>query len=99
MRDHARFADGEPVIAADVVFTFETAMTSAGLVDLTMVERVEVRGPHEVRITLKRPWIAFTRQLTTLGSGPFRFVGWHLGQQLVVAPNPHGLAAKFPSSG
>ncbi len=113
LRDDASFADGEPVTAEDVVFTFETAMAAAGLVDLTMVERVEARDPHHVRIILKRPWITFTRQLTTLGivpahaygpdygkapfgSGPFRFVGWQPGQQLVVAPNPYWYGGKIP---
>ena len=55
-----RWHDGQPFTADDVVFTWETTMNaktpSPYKSDFLDVDRVEARGPHEVRISYKRPY-------------------------------------------
>ena len=55
-----RWHDGQPFTADDVVFTRETTMNaktpSPYKSDFLDVDRVEARGPHEVRISYKRPY-------------------------------------------
>jgi peptide/nickel transport system substrate-binding protein len=114
IRADARFADGRPVTAEDVAFTFETAKTAGGRADVTLVTATKVLAPDRLQIVLSRPQITFTRQMMALGilpkhaygpdygekpmgSGPFRFVEWKKGQQLIVEPNPfwHGGKVAF----
>ena len=104
LREGVKFADGKPLTAEDVIYTFETAKKSAGLIDLNVVESVRAPNPSTVEIKLKEPRITFLNRLTTLGivpkhayndafgntpmgSGPFKFVSWSKGQQLIVEPN------------
>nr|MDJ1009326.1 extracellular solute-binding protein [Paracoccaceae bacterium] len=54
LRPEARFADGEPVTADDVVFTFETLKAEGSplyRITLQDVETVEALGAHRVRIS------------------------------------------------
>ena len=55
-----RWHDGKPMTAADVVFTWETTVNpktpSPYKSDFQDVERVEVVGPHDVRVVYKRPY-------------------------------------------
>ena len=57
LRPEARFSDGSPLTAEDVVFSYETFLTK-GLTDFRTVlsekvETVEVLGPHRVKFTFK----------------------------------------------
>ena len=106
LRDGVKFADGKPLTAEDVAFTFQTGKSSAGLVDLSALESATAVDAKTVQLRLKKPQITFTHIMTTLGivpkhaygdgyakapvgSGPFKFVSWSAGQQLIVEPNPH----------
>ncbi len=111
LRTDAKFADGVPVTADDVVFTFQTAKTAGGRADVTLVKSIAALAPNRVRIELTEPRVTFFRQLSTLGilpkhayspdyavkpmgSGPFKFVEWRKGEQLVVEPNPYWYGGK-----
>lgn len=106
IRDDAKFADGQPLTAEDVAFTFDTAKKADSTVDLTNMASAKALNPTTVEITLHKPQVTFTHLLATLGivpkhayadgygeapvgSGPFKFVSWSKGQQLIVEPNPH----------
>ena len=106
IRDDAMFADGQPLTAEDVAFTYETARGAASTVDLTNLASAKATNTNTIEITLNQPQVTFTHILSTLGivpkhaykegyadtpigSGPFKFVSWTKGQQMIVEPNPH----------
>ncbi|NTW40274.1 MAG: ABC transporter substrate-binding protein, partial [Cellulomonadaceae bacterium] len=67
LREGATFQDGTPVTSADVVFTYQTAMTDpesrlGGY--LSSVTSVEATGDLEVTFTLSAPYAPFDRQTT-----------------------------------
>ncbi|MFQ5437387.1 MAG: extracellular solute-binding protein [Paracoccaceae bacterium] len=70
MRPEARFSDGTPVTAEDVVFSFNV-LWDKGLptfkVTLRDFERVEALGPHRVKYTFKSG--ANTRELPMVAAG------------------------------
>ncbi len=70
IRSDARFSDGEPLTAADVVFTFNQAKRNAGLVDLTVLDWAIATGKYSVELRLKYPQITFINRLVTLGIVP-----------------------------
>lgn len=57
LRPEARFSDGSPLTAEDVLFSYETFLAK-GLTDFRTVlaekvEKAEVLGPHQIRFTFK----------------------------------------------
>ncbi|QKV19124.1 ABC transporter substrate-binding protein [Oricola thermophila] len=67
LRSGASFHDGSPVTAADVVFTYETAMNDpasrlGGY--LGQIETVKAVSDHEVEFRLKSSFAPFDRQVT-----------------------------------
>lgn len=105
IRDDARFSDGTPLTARDVAFTFEQGKTSAGGLDLSVLDSASATDDRTVVFRLKKPWITFVENFLTLGilpaasygpdygrhpigSGPYRFVSWREGEQLIVERNP-----------
>lgn len=57
MRPEARFSDGSPLTAEDVVFTFEMMKTKGQLryrAYFGDIETVEALGPHEVKFTFRQ---------------------------------------------
>ena len=106
IRDGVKFADGQPLTAEDVAFTYETGKQDGGTLDLHNMESAKALDAATVEIKLKKPHITFVSNLASIGivpkhaypadyadkpmgSGPFQFVKWDKGQQLVVEPNPH----------
>ena len=104
LRDSIQFSDGKPLTADDVVFTFETAKSSASLVDLTNLDKVNKIDNRTVEFVLKKRNYTFMHHLLTLGivpkhaysasysekpigSGPYQFVQWDKGQQLILKAN------------
>ena len=60
LHENVRWHDGKPFSASDVVFTWETTMNpktpSPYKSDFQDVEKVEARGPNQVRVTYRRPY-------------------------------------------
>jgi len=60
LNEGVKWHDGKPFSASDVVFTFETTMDaktpSPYKSDFQDVDKVEARGPNQVRVTYKRPY-------------------------------------------
>jgi len=57
LRPEARFNDGRPVTAADVVFSYQTLLKQGHpqyRTSLQEVQRVDLLGPHRVRFVFKR---------------------------------------------
>ena len=70
IRDDAKFSDGQPLTAEDVVFTYETAKKAASAVDLTAMESVRALSPTQVEFKLSRPWSVFLETAASLGIVP-----------------------------
>ena len=70
IRDDAKFSDGQPLTAEDVVFTYETAKKAASAVDLTAMESVRALSSTQVEFKLSRPWSVFLETAASLGIVP-----------------------------
>jgi peptide/nickel transport system substrate-binding protein len=105
LRKDAKFSDGKPLTAADVVYTYETAAQSGSVVDLNILKSAQAADEYTVKFSLKQPRSTFINIAACLGivpkhahnkdyaekpigSGPFKFVQWDKGQQLIVEANP-----------
>jgi peptide/nickel transport system substrate-binding protein len=105
IRDDAKFSDGVPLTAEDVVYTFATAAESGSVIDLSILANVVSLDTHRVEFTLAKPQSTFIHSLIStgivpqhahgpgyaerpLGSGPYTFVQWDKGQQLIIEANP-----------
>jgi len=102
LREGIRFGNGRELRPADVVFSINTA-ANAGFPGLGRIERVEVSGPREVRITLSEldpeflPYLTVgivpednpDRERNPIGSGPFMIEHYAPQQFLRLARNPH----------
>ena len=79
IREDAKFSDGQPLTAADVVFTYETTMQKASAADLTMLDRVEATDNYTVVFYLKHPWSTFPFHLSEVGIVPKHAYGENYG--------------------
>ncbi len=70
LRKDVRFSDGKPLTAKDVAFTFNTAATSGGKVDLSYLKRADVVGDYTVSLSLKHRRSTFINILVSLGIVP-----------------------------
>lgn len=70
LRDGVRFADGTPLTAEDVAYTFNTAAKAGGRADLSALEVATALDAHTVTLRLKVPRITLLDQLLTLGIVP-----------------------------
>ncbi len=80
MRPEARFSDGSPLTAADVVFSYETlrdkGLPSFRAVIQKQIESAEALGPHRVKFTFKKG--VPTRDLPqTAGGLPIFSKAWY----------------------
>ncbi|MDQ7733993.1 ABC transporter substrate-binding protein [Halomonas sp. SpR1] len=70
LRDDARFADGTPLTAEDVAYTFHAAAKAGGRADLSSLDHAQAVDEHTVTLHLRAPRITFVDQLMTLGIVP-----------------------------
>ncbi len=70
IRKDVVFSDGTPLTAKDVAYTFNTAITAGGTLDLTVLDKAEAVDEHTIRFTLKTPDINFIQHFITLGIVP-----------------------------
>lgn len=70
IRDDVKFSDGTPLTAKDVQFTFETAKKNVSIVDLTELERVEVKDEYRIEFVLKEAQSTFIHTLVSTGIVP-----------------------------
>ena len=79
LRTDAKFTDGEPVTAADVAFTFNTAKTSQSSLDLTFLDTVEAVDETTVVFTLTKPTSSFLNTVASVGIVPEHAYGPNYG--------------------
>lgn len=70
LKSGVKFSDGQPLTAADVQYTYETAAKSGSSIDLSNMGRVEADGELTVRFTLKEPQSTFAQMLVSTGIVP-----------------------------
>lgn len=71
LRDDALFTDGEPLTAADVAFTVNSAVASATFEgDLSMVDEAVATSDYAVELHLNKPYNALLYTLAVLGIVP-----------------------------
>ncbi|AYD03676.1 ABC transporter substrate-binding protein [Neorhizobium sp. NCHU2750] len=74
LRHDIRFHDGSPLTAEDVVFSvnriIDPKFASPQLSQFNRIDKAEASGPHEVTLTLKRPYPALLAALTNLSIVP-----------------------------
>lgn len=89
IRDDAYFTDGEPVTAADVAFTLETAKAAQGSVDLTYMERAEAVDDTTLVVTLSKPTSVFLNTLASIGIVPEHAYSDSYGTNPAVGSGPY----------
>ncbi|GIH24588.1 nickel ABC transporter substrate-binding protein [Acrocarpospora phusangensis] len=75
LRDNARWSNGEPVTAQDVIFTYETLKKDGTRFDLTFLDRMEARDGSHVDFHLKEPRSTFVSQLSDIPILPAKHYG------------------------
>jgi peptide/nickel transport system substrate-binding protein len=122
LRPNVKFADGSPLTAEDVLFTYARVpkvpnSPSSYSLYLSTVEKVEAPDPMTVRITTKGPSPVLLANLSMVpimshkaaagpapegkttvelnrgdglvGTGPYKFVSWKRGAEIVFERNEH----------
>ncbi len=122
LRPNAKFSDGSPVTAEDVVFTLDRVpkvpnSPSSFKVYMQKIEKVEAVDPQTVRITTSELYPLLATNMVGLpimsakaasgpapegktttelnagdglvGAGPYKFVSWKRGAEIVFERNPH----------
>jgi peptide/nickel transport system substrate-binding protein len=105
IRNDVKFHDGVALTAEDVAFTFNTATSAGGSVDLSMLEKATAIDDDTVEFELNDNQATFINKLAVIGivpehaydenygqnpigSGPYEFVQWDKGQQVILEANP-----------
>lgn len=70
LRTDAKYSDGNPVLATDVEYTFNTAKKSQSTLDLHNLENCKATGAFEVTFTLSSPNSTFKNTLASIGIVP-----------------------------
>ena len=70
IRQDAIFHDGTPVMAKDVVYTFNEAARASGRTDVTVLREAVATGPFSLELRLRVPQVTFVNRLATLGIVP-----------------------------
>ncbi len=84
IREDVKFSNGQQLTAEDVVFTFNTAKTSGGKVDLSRMISANKTGEYSLTLNLSKPDSTFINRLITLGIVP------HDKYSLTYGRNPIG---------
>lgn len=70
IRKDAKFSDGKPLTARDIVFTFYKTKERASASDLSMLDSVTASDDYTVTFRLVKPWSTFPYTLTEVGIVP-----------------------------
>lgn len=70
IRDDVKFTDGEPLTAADVAFTYNTAKDASSVSDFTMLDRAEAVDDATVVFHMARPFSIWPYTMATVGIVP-----------------------------
>lgn len=70
LRADATFTDGQPVTAADVAYTFNTAAEQGGLTDVTALDEAVATDADTVELRLDQPRSTFVNRMISLGIVP-----------------------------
>jgi peptide/nickel transport system substrate-binding protein len=70
IREDVVFSDGEPLTAQDVAYTFNTAASSGGLTDVTVLDEAVALDDTTIQLRLQEPQSTFINRLITLGIVP-----------------------------
>lgn len=70
IRNDVVFADGEPLTAVDVAYTFNQAGESGGLTDVTVLDEAVAIDDTTVELRLREPQSTFVNRLISLGIVP-----------------------------
>ncbi len=103
LRGDVLFSDGKPLTSEDVKFTFDTAASNGAAIDLTNLASVEagpnevifkLKKPQSTFVyflittgIVPKHAYSSTYAEKPIGSGPYTFVQWDRGQQLIVEAN------------
>ncbi|WP_138752065.1 ABC transporter substrate-binding protein [Paenibacillus sinopodophylli] len=103
LRSDVTFSDGERLTSEDVKFTFDTSASNGSAIDLTNLASVsagpdevvfQLKEPQSTFIyylittgIVPKHAYSATYAEQPIGSGPFTFVQWDRGQQLIVEAN------------
>ncbi len=70
LRPTAKFWNGTPVTAQDVVWTWHKVLNPKAVNNFTLVsvKAVQALNPHTVKVTLKYPWAPFLNDITLWGA-------------------------------
>ncbi|MGB3375974.1 MAG: ABC transporter substrate-binding protein [Microbacterium sp.] len=66
LRENAKWSTGEPVLASDVVFTYELLKDDGTRFDLSFVDAIVAVDDHSVEIRLSEPRSTFVSQLSEI---------------------------------
>ena len=75
LRDDARWSNGEPVTAQDVVFTYELLKKDATQFDLSNVRKITAGDEKHVSLQLEQPRSTFVSQLSEIPILPKDYYG------------------------
>lgn len=95
IRPNAKFSDGSPVTASEVVDTLRRVPTIASSAELMAAgNEVRLTLPHDdprLEVRLAHRWASVVKRVgdTQLGTGPFRLMAGGTPERIVLEPNPH----------
>jgi peptide/nickel transport system substrate-binding protein len=97
LRPNARWSDGVPVSARDVLFTLRAILDRRNPVPsregYELIDRAEALGPHGVRFHLVRPWAPAVATFFTYGTSPQYVLPEHvLARESALAQAPFNAA-------
>lgn len=83
IRDDVKFTDGEPLLAEDVAFTYNTCRDNSSVNDFTMLKEAAVLNDTTVEFHMTRPFAIWPYTMAVVGIVPEHAYGETYGQNPV----------------